>query len=88
MRIQPAHILLLVLVIILVFGANRLPDLARSVGQSLKIFKKEIKELGDDDKPSSTSSSSTSSSASATPRDERDGSTTTTRSSAEQPPQG
>ena len=46
--LKPMHILILVIVIILLFGAKRLPDLARSVGQSLKIFKSEVKDLTDD----------------------------------------
>ena len=46
--LKPWHIIVLVVVILLLFGARRLPDLARSVGQSLKIFKKEVKELNDD----------------------------------------
>jgi twin-arginine translocation protein, tatA/E family subunit len=41
-------IVLLVLVLI-VFGSSKLPDIAKSVGQSMKVFKKEIKELRDDD---------------------------------------
>lgn len=54
MRIQGWHIIVLLVVILLLFGANRLPDLARSVGQSLKIFKNEVKDLRDDpaDRPS------------------------------------
>jgi sec-independent protein translocase protein TatA len=51
MRIQFWHIVVLVLVVVLIFGANRLPDVARSVGQSLKIFKNEVKDLADDSKP-------------------------------------
>ena len=49
MRIQAWHIIVLVVVIVLVFGSNRLPDMAKSVGQSMKVFKKEIKELRDED---------------------------------------
>jgi len=41
-------IVLLVLVLV-VFGSGRLPDIAKSVGQSMKVFKKEIKELRDED---------------------------------------
>ena len=42
--------LLLILVIVLVlFGAQRLPDLARSLGSSVKEFKKGINEAGKDD---------------------------------------
>ncbi|KFD44355.1 Sec-independent protein translocase subunit TatA [Cellulosimicrobium cellulans] len=47
--LKPWHIIVLVVVVLLLFGARRLPDLARSVGQSLKIFKSEVKDLRDDD---------------------------------------
>jgi len=44
------QILIVVLIIVLLFGARRLPDLARSVGKSLKIFKSEVSDLtGDSD---------------------------------------
>ncbi|MBD8077812.1 Sec-independent protein translocase subunit TatA [Cellulosimicrobium arenosum] len=46
--LKPWHIIVLVVVVLLLFGARRLPDLARSVGQSLKIFKSEVKDLRDD----------------------------------------
>jgi sec-independent protein translocase protein TatA len=46
--LKPWHIIVLVAVVLLMFGAKRLPDLARSVGQSLKIFKSEVKELTGD----------------------------------------
>ncbi|WP_448060735.1 Sec-independent protein translocase subunit TatA [Cellulomonas hominis] len=48
--LKPWHILVLLVVILLLFGAKRLPDLAKSVGESLKIFKSEMKDLTDDDK--------------------------------------
>ena len=42
--------LLLILVIVLIlFGAQRLPDLARSLGSSVKEFKKGVTELNNDD---------------------------------------
>ena len=45
--------LLLILVIVLIlFGAQRLPDLARSLGSSVKEFKKGVTELKDE--PSTT----------------------------------
>ncbi|HEX7404867.1 MAG TPA: Sec-independent protein translocase subunit TatA [Candidatus Nanopelagicaceae bacterium] len=47
---EPSHILLLLLVLILLFGAKRLPDSARSLARSLRIFKSEMKEINEDDK--------------------------------------
>jgi sec-independent protein translocase protein TatA len=42
--------LLIILVIVLVlFGANRLPELARSLGSSVKEFKKGVNEAQKDD---------------------------------------
>ena len=43
--------IILLAVVILIFGAKRLPDVAKSVGQSMKIFKNEIKDLNKDDEP-------------------------------------
>ncbi|MEU4671419.1 Sec-independent protein translocase subunit TatA [Amycolatopsis sp. NPDC023774] len=43
--LQPWHIIILVLVVVLLFGAKRLPDAARSIGKSMKIFKAETKDL-------------------------------------------
>ncbi|AEG44299.1 twin-arginine translocase TatA/TatE family subunit [Isoptericola variabilis] len=48
---HPAVIIVLILLVVLLFGSRRLPDFARSVGQSLKIFKKEVRELKEDGKP-------------------------------------
>lgn len=45
---EPSHILLLLLVLTLLFGAKRLPDSARSLARSLRIFKSEIKEVNED----------------------------------------
>lgn len=39
------HFLIIALVVLLIFGATRLPALARSVGQSAKILKTEMKEV-------------------------------------------
>lgn len=47
---EPSHILLLLIVIIVLFGAKRLPDSARSLGRSLRIFKSEMKDMKNDDK--------------------------------------
>ncbi|KID31447.1 Sec-independent protein translocase subunit TatA [Prauserella rugosa] len=43
--LQPWHLIILVLVVVLLFGAKRLPDTARSIGKSMKIFKAETKDM-------------------------------------------
>ena len=43
-EIQPWHIIVLLVVLFLLFGAKRMPDMARSVGQSLRIFKSEMRQ--------------------------------------------
>jgi len=48
------HIVILVLVIALLFGAKRLPDAARGLGRSLRIFKSEVKQMKDEDTPPAT----------------------------------
>ena len=47
---EPSHILILLLVLVLLFGAKRLPDSARSLAKSLRIFKSEMKEINQDEK--------------------------------------
>ena len=41
--------LIIVVVLVALFGAKRLPELARSVGQSARVFKGEMKGMRDDD---------------------------------------
>lgn len=43
------ELVLIVLVILLLFGAKKLPEFARGTGQALRIFKAETKGLRDDD---------------------------------------
>lgn len=51
--LQPWHWLIVIAAFILLFGAKKLPDAARSLGKSMRIFKSEIKEMqSDGDKPS------------------------------------
>jgi sec-independent protein translocase protein TatA len=42
------HLLILILVVLLIFGAPKLPGLARSLGQSMRIFRSEVKAMKDD----------------------------------------
>ncbi|WP_382309463.1 twin-arginine translocase TatA/TatE family subunit [Herbiconiux sp. UC225_62] len=50
------HLLMILAVILLLFGATRLPALSRSIGQSMRIFKSETRqsradEPGDEPSP-------------------------------------
>lgn len=47
-NLSPTEIILILLVVILLFGARRLPDTARGLGRALRIFKSETKGLRDD----------------------------------------
>ena len=48
--LQPWHWLIVIAVFVLLFGAKKLPDAARSLGKSMRIFKSEIKEMQSDGK--------------------------------------
>jgi sec-independent protein translocase protein TatA len=43
------HIVIIVALIAVLFGARRMPDAARSIGQSLRIFKSEMKAASSED---------------------------------------
>lgn len=43
------HLLIILAVVLLLFGAPKLPGLARSLGQSMRIFRSEVKQMKDDD---------------------------------------
>ncbi len=47
--IGTTEILLVLAVVVLLFGAKKLPELARGSGRALRIFKTEVKGLSDDD---------------------------------------
>jgi sec-independent protein translocase protein TatA len=47
--IGPPEIILIILVIVLLFGAKKLPELARGSGRALRIFKAETKGLMEDE---------------------------------------
>jgi sec-independent protein translocase protein TatA len=47
--IGPPEIILILVVLVLLFGAKKLPELARGSGRALRIFKAETKGLMDDD---------------------------------------
>ncbi len=47
--LRPWHIIVLVVVLVLLFGAKRLPDAARSLGRSMRILKAETRGMQEDD---------------------------------------
>lgn len=56
-NLKPMELLIILAVLILLFGAKKLPDAARGLGRSLRIFKAEVKaqdkDLVEGDKPES-----------------------------------
>lgn len=42
---SPTQILVVLLIIVLLFGASRLPNTARQMGRSMRIFRSEMKEM-------------------------------------------
>ncbi|WP_417219378.1 Sec-independent protein translocase subunit TatA [Arthrobacter sp.] len=47
--LQGWHIVIIVVLALILFGAPKLPGLARSLGQSMRIFKSEVRQMKDDD---------------------------------------
>ncbi len=50
--IGPTELLLILLIVIIIFGARKLPDLGKSLGDGIRNFKKSMSTKDDDDKPS------------------------------------
>lgn len=48
--LSPWHWAILAVVVILLFGAKKLPDAARSLGKSMRIFKSELREMQSENK--------------------------------------
>ncbi len=54
-NINGPELLILLVVVLLLFGARKLPDLARSLGSSAKEFRKGLKDGVEEDEDSSAS---------------------------------
>ncbi|GAA2927096.1 Sec-independent protein translocase subunit TatA [Streptomyces mexicanus] len=46
--LEPWHLLIVAIVIIVLFGSKKLPEAARSLGRSMRILKSEAKAMKDD----------------------------------------
>lgn len=42
------HLIVILVIVLLLFGAPKLPGLARSIGQSMRIFRSEVKTMKDE----------------------------------------
>lgn len=69
---NPWAIVLLIVLVILLFGANKLPGLARNMGKSMRIFKSEVEELRGEEKPADEDDEDDRSVRPARPREDRD----------------
>ncbi|MFD8484043.1 Sec-independent protein translocase subunit TatA [Kitasatospora sp. NPDC059673] len=49
--LEPWHIAIMVVVLVLLFGSKKLPEMARGLGKSMRILKAETKALREDDAP-------------------------------------
>src|SRR5690349_7438476 len=58
-RIGPTEIIIIAVLIILIFGWKKLPDAARSLGRSARVFKSEVDEMKKDNEKKSDASSQT-----------------------------
>ena len=51
---QPWHLILVAIVVIVLFGGKKLPELGKGLGEGLKGFKDGMKGITSDDKPADT----------------------------------
>lgn len=49
MRFGGQELIIILVIVLVLFGASRLPALARSIGQSAKEFRKGLEEAGDEE---------------------------------------
>ncbi len=56
-EMRPTHLIVLLIVIILVFGAPKLPAIAGSIVEALKVFRRGAKELVEENEHDSTKES-------------------------------
>ncbi|PPF75758.1 Sec-independent protein translocase subunit TatA [Pseudoclavibacter sp. Z016] len=50
------HLIIILVIVLLLFGAPKLPGLAKSIGQSMRIFRGEVKNMKKDDEVDATPS--------------------------------
>ncbi|MFJ1796708.1 Sec-independent protein translocase subunit TatA [Kitasatospora griseola] len=66
--LEPWHIAIMVVVLVLLFGSKKLPEMARGLGKSMRILKAETKALREDDAPAAEAQNGTTASQAEQPR--------------------
>ncbi len=51
---QPTHLILILVIVLVVFGAGRLPELGSAVGKTIRGFKDSVRELHDESPSAAT----------------------------------
>lgn len=67
MHLQGWHLVIIIVLALLLFAGPKLPKLARSLGQSMRIFKSEVRQMKEDDKPADGAAASGTESAAGEP---------------------
>lgn len=55
MRLEGWHLIIIIVLALVLFAAPKLPGMARSLGQSMRIFKSEVREMKKEGKTEDTS---------------------------------
>jgi len=50
MGLSSTELIIILVIVILLFGAKKIPELARGIGSGIKNFKEEMKSINEDDK--------------------------------------
>ncbi|MFC4244724.1 twin-arginine translocase TatA/TatE family subunit [Gryllotalpicola reticulitermitis] len=64
------HLLIIVLILVLLFGASRLPAVSKGIAQSVRVFRKEVAKKNDEDE-GSVARSTESTTTTTTPSDDK-----------------
>lgn len=56
LSVSPIVWITVIIILVVVFGAAKLPEIARNVGKSAKVLKEELKDLAEDENPAAPAS--------------------------------
>ncbi|MEU5126575.1 Sec-independent protein translocase subunit TatA [Streptomyces mobaraensis] len=65
--LEPWHLIIVVLVLVVLFGSKKLPDMARALGKSARILKSEAKAMKEDSAPGAAATGSAATEAASAP---------------------